>query len=399
MSKGVYKPKSEPKKKVLLVAHCGWGIYNFRNDLIRKARDIGFEVVLVSPYDEYVPKLKSQGFRWVRWNMKRGSKNIFRELWSIYDLSKIYSSECADIIHQDTIKPSIYGSISAIINKYLAKCSNKSSVLSSLMGVGSLFSNKYYAKALRYLIYPILKTAFSFGSDRVTFSNKKDMKKFVNKNIIDEKKGKVMVSEFVNTNKFRPARGRNEDKTVVLMASRMLWDKGVGEFVQAAKMLQKESEDIQFWLAGEPDPENSGSVPETKLRQWEDTGAVRWLGHRSDMPDLLRQADIAALPTYYNEGLPRFLAEAAATGLPLIATDMEACRRVVESEWNGFVIPKKNPAALATAVKNLAGDDELRSTMGQNSLSMARKKISRRVNLPRWIDLYKEIGSFNKKEK
>jgi glycosyltransferase involved in cell wall biosynthesis len=225
-----------------------------------------------------------------------------------------------------------------------------------------------------------------------TFSNRADRDTFEDLGLIGPTNSRVMVSEFVNTDRFQSRNGQSsEEKLIVLMAARLLWDKGVQEFVSAAQMLQGSGTPTEFWLAGEPDTETPGFVPEQRLHEWDQAGVINWLGYCSDMPEVLRQADIAVLPTHYNEGLPRFLVEAGATGLPLIATDIEACRRVVEDGKNGFVIPKRNPEQLAKAIEKLAQDASLRKAMGETSREKVLAEFAEEEVIEEWLDLYERL--------
>lgn len=208
------------------------------------------------------------------------------------------------------------------------------------------------------------------------------------------------MSEFVDTEKFRPFSpdqpapevvGEPPDGPVVLMAVRLLWAKGVGEFVEAARIVQKRGVDVRFWLAGEPDTDSAGFVPENQLREWEDEGLVEWLGYQTDMPTLLNQVDIAALPTKYNEGMPRFLVEAAACGLPIVTTDQEACRIVVNDGENGIIIPTDDSEALANALEHLITERDYRETLGQKARIDAVRDFDEETGTENWHQLYDRL--------
>jgi glycosyltransferase involved in cell wall biosynthesis len=238
---------------------------------------------------------------------------------------------------------------------------------------------------------------FAMRRDHVftTFSNEADEGTFIRRRLVDAERTGVMVSEFVNTERFQAHRIRrpDEENTVVLMAARLLWDKGVQEFVSAARALRENDIPVEFWLAGEPDTDTPGFVPADQLQEWDQSGVINWLGYCSEMPDLLNRVDIAVLPTHYNEGLPRFLVEAAATGLPLISTDLDACRRVVESGRNGIIIPRKSPTHLAEAVEKLVRNPSLREAMGKASREKVLSEFAEREVVEEWIDLYDQLLS------
>jgi glycosyltransferase involved in cell wall biosynthesis len=163
---------------------------------------------------------------------------------------------------------------------------------------------------------------------------------------------------------------------VVLLASRMLQDKGIGELVEAARRLRAEGSDARFALVGKPDPGNPRSLSEAQLRAWHTEGCIEWWGHRADMPEVLAQAHVACLPSYYREGLPKFLLEAAAAGLPLVTTDSTGCREAVEPGHNGLLVPARDPAALASALAALIRDPGLRQRMGARSRELAETRFA-----------------------
>jgi glycosyltransferase involved in cell wall biosynthesis len=175
------------------------------------------------------------------------------------------------------------------------------------------------------------------------------------------------------------------------MAARLLWDKGVREYINAAQILAERGVPVDFLLAGEPDVAAPGYVPTEKLNRWDESGIIRWLGHRSDMPALLREVDVAVLPTHYNEGLPRFLVESASSGLPLIASDLPACHRVVEDGVNGYIVPRKNPRRLAKAIEHLARNSKVRQRMGRASREKAISKFDQNKIVDQWLNLYRSM--------
>jgi glycosyltransferase involved in cell wall biosynthesis len=162
---------------------------------------------------------------------------------------------------------------------------------------------------------------------------------------------------------------------VVVLASRMLWDKGVGEFVGAARLLQGQGNPARFVLVGKPDPGNPASVSEEQLRDWQQEGCIEWWGYRADMPKVLAATHIACLPSYYREGLPKFLIEAAAAGLPLVTTDATGCREAVEPGRNGLLVPPRDIPALAQALTRLLADGELRRRFGARSREIAEQRF------------------------
>jgi len=374
--------------KVLMVAHWDWVLYNFRLPLARALREKGFEVVFVCPYGEYVPKLKEEGFRWIHWAIVRRSLNPVRELIAILHLASIYQREQPQIVHHFTIKPNFYGSIAALLAR-------RDKVINTFTGLGFLFSEHPLAIGLRSSVLPLAKLAFRASKGWSVFQNRQDLETCLRLRLVLPERVVVIDGSGVDTRKFHPNHDsppdNNEHPTIVLMAARLLWDKGVREFVEAARVLKARGLQVEFWLAGKPDNGNPMCVPEEFLKKWQEEGLINWLGHRDDMPNLLQQVDIAVLPTSYHEGVPRFLLEAAACGLPLVATDIEGCRVVVRDGVNGFLVPVKDPYALADAIETLIKKPELRRQMGIASRKIVEAEFDERIILNKWLALYDRV--------
>jgi glycosyltransferase involved in cell wall biosynthesis len=373
--------------KVLMVAHWDWVLYNFRLPLARALREKGFEVVFVCPYGEYVPKLKEEGFRWIHWAIVRRSLNPVRELIAILHLASIYQREQPQIVHHFTIKPNFYGSIAALLAR-------RDKVINTFTGLGFLFSEHPLAIGLRSSVLPLAKLAFRASKGWSVFQNRQDLETCLRLRLVLPERVVVIDGSGVDTRRFHPNHDsppdNHEHPTVVLMAARLLWDKGVREFVEAARVLKARGLQVEFWLAGKPDNGNPMCVPEEFLKEWREEGLINWLGHRDDMPNLLQQVDIAVLPSYH-EGVPRFLLEAAACGLPLVATDIEGCRVVVRDGVNGFLVPVKDPYALADAIETLIKKPELRRQMGIASRKIVEAEFDERIILNKWLALYDRV--------
>ncbi|MDH4225336.1 MAG: glycosyltransferase family 4 protein, partial [Deltaproteobacteria bacterium] len=208
---------------------------------------------------------------------------------------------------------------------------------------------------------------------RTIFQNPDDLKLFVQKRLIHPAQALMIKGSGVDMKAFAPKKEAAGPPLVVL-ASRMLWDKGVGEFIQAAQRLQKQGIQARFALVGDPDPGNPSSVTADQLKQWAADGIVEWWGRREDMAQVFHQAHIVCLPSY-REGLPKVLIEAAACGKPIVASDMPGCREVVWDGQNGLLVPVKNALALADALETLIGDTPLRERMGQAGRAIALEEF------------------------
>ena len=385
---------------VLMVASWDWTLDKFRLALAESLRDEGCEITFVCADGKYVDRFEDRGFRWIEWRSERKRLNPFAEMRAFLELADIYAREQPDLIHHDTIKPNLYGPLALKLNQLRGRMASLPPVINTFMGLGYVFSNGVLPRVLRTLITPFLAFGVNQSNVHLVFSNRSDQDRLRRHGILRHERTSVLMSEFVDTDVFRPFSpecpapevvDQPSDDPVVLMAVRLLWAKGVGEFVEAARILRKRGVDVQFWLAGEPDTDSAGFVPEDQLLEWEDEGLIEWLGYQTDMPTLFNQADIAVLPTKYNEGMPRFLVEAAACGLPIITTDQEACRIVVNDEENGVIIPTGDSEALANALERLIADRDYRKSLGKEARADAVRDFDEETGTDDWHRLYDRL--------
>jgi len=372
---------------VLLVANWDWVLYNFRLPLARKLEQQGLNVILVCPPGKYTDQLQDMGFTWQPWNLNRRSIYPWHEVGSIIELYKLYRQLRPAAVHHFTIKPILYGSLAA-------RAAHGTVVINNFTGLGYLFSEAQKAKILRSIVLPVLRRALRGEGFHTAFQNQHDLDHLVSLDVVSEADTTLIPGTGVNISDYQPVPKVNESKKepIVIMAARLLWDKGLAEFVNAARKIRSKQIPARFWLAGAPDKGNPDSVPEYILEDWRKEGKVELLGHRNDIPDLLKQSDIAVLPSRYNEGVPLFLLEAAATGLPLVASDIEGCRMVIDSDVNGFLVPDVNADNLADAITTLLTDVQLRQKMGRASREIAVERFDQNLILSRYINLYQEMG-------
>ncbi len=390
----------ERQPKILMVASWDWTLDKFRFALAESLREKGYEITFVCADGKYVERFRDRGFRWIEWRSKRKRLNPFAELQAFLELADIYAREQPDLIHHDTIKPNLYGPLALKLNQLRGRMGTLPPVINTFMGLGYIFSSGLLPRILRTLITPFLTFGVNQPNVHLVFSNRSDRDRLRRHGILHHERASILISEFVDTEKFQPFSpdqpapevvDEPPEVPVVLMAVRLLWAKGVGEFVEAARILRQRGIEVRFWLAGEPDTDSAGFVPEDQLREWEDEGIIEWLGYQTDMPTLLNQVDIAALPTKYNEGMPRFLVEAAACGLPIVTTDQEACRIVVNDGENGVIIPPDDSESLADALERLVTDRDYRKTLGQKSRADAVRDFDEETGTEEWHRLYDRL--------
>lgn len=354
--------------KILLVANTDWYLYNFRLSLARYLHELGNEVILCSPQGRYTPNFRNHGFRWVHWKLGRKTITPWGEVSSLVQLLAIYRRESPLLVHHHTIKPVIYGSFAARLAKVPG-------VVNSITGRGYVFLGEdLRARLLRRLVKWLYKPAFASPNCAAIFENEPDRQYFLQERLIPPHRAWLIEGVGVDTQVFSPL-PEPEGIPVILMAARMLWDKGVGVLVEAARLLQPKIQ-VRVVLVGEPDPGNPNSVDESTLRKWHQEGVVEWMGWQENMPEIYQRCHIVALPTTYGEGVPTTLLEAAACSRPIVATDIPGCRAIVIDGENGLLVPPNNPTALAQALEHLALDPDLRKRMGATGRRFAMEKYA-----------------------
>jgi glycosyltransferase involved in cell wall biosynthesis len=373
--------------KVLFFANTEWYLYNFRLPLAKYLRSHGFEVVMLSPVGPYGPLLEAEGFRWIGVDMNRRSLNPARELALIRRISAVYTAEKPDIVHHFTIKCVVYGSL-------IARWNGIRNRVNAVTGMGYVFSDDgYKARLLRPLVRNLIRAALGGEGSRLILQNKDDLAAFVAAELASREHTHLIRGSGVDTSRFKPVDADRERRVMrVLLASRLLWEKGIQEYVEAANLIKAEKLPIEFLLAGSPDPGNPGSVAPAQLAKWQEAGAVHYLGHVSDMPRLLADIDVAVLPSY-REGVPRSLLEAAACGLPIITTDVPGCREVVQHGVNGFLIPPRNAPALAASIRRLYERPEERVRMGRAGRDTVLSDFDQQIVFEKTYAVYQDLLS------
>jgi glycosyltransferase involved in cell wall biosynthesis len=392
--------------KVVLFANTEWYLFNFRRSLAAALRDAGHEVLLVSPTGPYGERLRDLGYRWLPAPMERRSLNPLRELALVWWLRQLLRRERVDLVHGFTIKSAVYGALAARLAGVPAR-------VSAVAGMGYVFiSDAPKARALRPLVRGLLRLTLGGRGARLILQNPDDVALFRRERLARPEAIRLIPGSGVDCARFAPGptsappgHGSDTDAAPgvkapdsapgavrfrVLLPARLLWDKGLAEYVEASRLLRAQGRAVDFLLAGDPDPGNPASVPEATVRGWAESGLVQWLGHVDDMPALFGTVDAVVLPSY-REGLPKGLIEAAACGLPLIATDVPGCREVVTDGVEGLLVPVRDAPALAAAVVRLQDAPELCATLGRNARAKALAEYDERIVIRRTLAVYREL--------
>lgn len=345
-------------RKVMLFANTDWYLYNFRMSLIRELANRGAEVVLVTPEGPYVQKLERECARWLPLNMERRSLNPIDQLAVLLRLAHLYGAERPDFVHHFTLKCVVLGSLAA-------RMARVPRMINAVAGLGTVYSSDD-RRALRWALTRLLRIANASPRTQVIAQNPDDAALLRRARVAPDQRTHLIRGSGVDGSRFAAQRAPERGKVCrILFAARLLWSKGIGHFVDAARALA--GQNVEFLVAGAPDDGNPDAVDRAYLARCADEGCVRVLGHVDDMAGLLSDVDVVVLPSSYGEGVPRILVEAAAASLPLIAFDVAGSREIVCDGVNGLLVSPGDQDGLETALRLLAENRDLRGRMGRAS--------------------------------
>jgi len=369
-------------KKILYLVTEDWYFCSHRLDLAKEAIKKNFKVYLLANMGEYKEYIEKQGIEVISLRfMSRSRVNIFSEIISILEILFVLLKIKPDILHSVALKPVIYGSFASI---FTGRIKN----INALGGLGFIFSSgSLKARFLRPLILTALKFIFSRRKSKLIVQNRDDYI-FVSKKLKIEKNNICLIEGAgVDLKKFSIKQKTNQIP-FVLLASRMIWAKGVGEFVAAASLLNERGVKAKFVLVGKPDNENPNCISKKQLLFWHRSGIVEWMGYKRDMVSIFKQSSIVTLPSYYGEGIPKVLIEAMACSKPIVTTYMPGCKELVIEEKNGLLIKPRDHINLANALEKLILNPELCLEMGQYGRKLAEIKYDQKKIFNEILDLY-----------
>lgn len=375
-----------PHRKIIFFVTEDWYFVSHRLPLAIAAREAGYQVSVVTRVRKHGDVIRRAGLGLVPFENSRASVNPIRELSTVIRLFKLCKRERPTIIHNIAFKPVVLGTIAA----RLAAVEN---VVNTFAGLGYVFtSTEAKISLLRRLFRYFIRFLFLGERTRVIVQNQSD-RDVLEKFGVSSEKIVLIESSGVDLAQFVP-QSEPSGPVVVAMVSRMLWSKGVGELVEAARFLRESGQNVRICLIGAPDPDNPSSIEEEVLRGWSRSGIVEWMGPvpNDEIAGIWKSAHIGVLPSYYGEGVPKSLLEAAASGKPLVVTDMPGCREVVVHEETGLLVQPRDSKALANAIVRLAEDPLLRMRLGL----AARARVEQRFSLARVINqtlrLYRSLA-------
>ncbi len=370
--------------KFFMVVNVDSFFLSHRLPIGQMMRDKGYEVYILTRDTGQRAVIEAEGFRFIPLSFDRAGKNPFKELKLIWQLRKIYRQYQPAIIHQVTIKPVLYGSIAA-------KGLTQTKLVNAISGLGFTFINKK-AGIVQTIVRRLMKMALT-GRVNFIFQNPDDLSFYRQLGYAQENNWALIRGAGVDADDYAyVAPVETNEKIVISVTARILYDKGIGELVEAARQLRPQWEGrALFQLVGGIDPHNPAGIPEARLRESLVPGYIEWLGHRIDIKQILAGSDIVCLPSY-REGLPKSLVEAMAIGRPIVTTNVPGCRECVVEEENGFLVPDKDAEALAVALQKLLNDKELREKMGRASREIMTNHFSLRSVLDQTYAFYQSIS-------
>ena len=361
-----------------------WYFCSHRLPIAREIIKRGGRVTLITRVGRCEKEIKKEGIRLVSLRrFRRRLQSPLSELLSILECIRIFKKESPQIVHQVALKPIIFGTIAARIVGIKI-------IVNAFAGMGSLFiSDTSKNFALQRVILLFLRILFRPQNVRLIFQNDHDLNLFLKHRVINKKQAILIRGSGVNLSLFdsEPA---PPGLPVVLLPSRMLRDKGVYEFVEAAKIVNKNRKIARFALVGAPDPENPSSIDSSIINKWVDDGWVEWWGFHRDMPEIYSQSQIVCLPSY-REGLPKVLLEAAASCRAVITTDTVGCHDIVKHGVNGLLIPPRDAIALAVAISYLLTHPAERKRMGLNGREMVEDGYTLEKSIEDTISIYRSV--------
>jgi glycosyltransferase involved in cell wall biosynthesis len=360
-----------------------WAFLSHRLPLARAARDAGWEVVIATHVTNKAEIIAQEGFILEPIPLDRGGTHPWREFKALVALTSVLLRHRPDVLHCVAVKPVIYGNLIALLTRQKA-------TVSALAGMGYAYTSaSLKVKALRFVLSSLLRLLLRRPRHHLIVQNDDDRDLMLKMGVATAETITLIPGSGVDLDALPALPPPENERPIFALVARMLADKGVREAVEAMNRVNG-----LLWLVGSPDPHNPSSIDEPELRSWEVTGRVKWLGHRNDIAEIWRQADVAVLPSY-REGTPKALLEAAACGRPIVTTDVTGCRQVIENGVEGFIVPARSPYGLGEAMQRLAEDVDLRHKMGIAARARAEALFGQDRVVAMHFEIYRAVMGSN----
>ena len=371
-------------RKLLFVVNTDSFFLSHRLPIAQAAQKDGYRVYVASTDTGSATVVESYGIGWLPLSLNRSSLGLGSNTYTLLQLIRIFRLVRPDLVHLVTIKPVVFGAIAARVTRVR-------SVVVAVSGMGFVYGNRGMRAALvRCLISFFYKCGLAHPNLKVIFQNNADIQT-LSRIVPSIKQSMALIpGSGVNLDEFCSS-PIPQKPLIVVMASRLLIDKGVREFVRAAALLQPLHPQVRFVLVGQRDPDNPASVSEYELQGWVDQQAIEYWGQCDDMPHVFRQSSIVVLPSYYREGLPKVLIEAAASGRPIITTNVPGCSDAIVPNETGLLVPARNHQALADGIERLIKNAGLRNKMGAAGRKFAEHRFDVEHVVASHMQIYQEL--------
>jgi glycosyltransferase involved in cell wall biosynthesis len=372
------------RPKLLFLIAEDWFFWSHRLHVARTALLDGYEVIVATSVNSCEKEIRDEGFRFIPLKLMRHSYSPLTELRVIHQLRQIYKHEAPDIVYHLALKPILYGSIAGMGRKNIR-------TINALAGLGYLAgSSTRKANFLRLPIWNAFRFFLNRRNQRVLVENQDDKQLLVTRLRVPPDRITIIRGSGVDLSRFQPTT-EPAGTPLVLLASRMLWIKGIRDFVEAAKLLRDKGIAARFVLAGDTDLGNFSCIPRQQLLEWHNSRVVEWWGHQHEMTSVFEQANLVCLPSHGGEGVPTVLMEAAASGRAIVTTDVPGCRDIVRQGVNGILVPPRNAQTLSQAIEKLLKDPVMRLRMGSRSREIAAREFSQDEVAQQTLALCREL--------
>lgn len=363
------------KKTVAIVYNTSHYIYIFRVNLIKQLQETGYKIFAIAPYDEYSEKLKELRVEYIPVSIDNKGTSLKNDLKLMYDLFTIYKKLSPDCILHFTIKPNIYGSIAAKLLKV--------PVINNITGLGTVFVQDGIIQTITKTLY---KFAFQ-GVSKVFFQNDDDKRLFIANNLVNESRVDVLPGSGIDTKKFSPRQNANEStKMIFLLIARVIRDKGIMEYAEAAKIIKEKYKNVEFQLLGQLGAINNSAIEIDEVERWQKEKILDYLGTAEDVREHISNANCIVLPSY-REGTSKTLLEAASMAKPIITTDVPGCNNVLSDGENGFLCRVRDSIDLADKIEKMIKlSDNERETMGNNGRKKMINEFEEEIVIQKYLE-------------
>ncbi len=371
------------KRRLLFVVNVDWFFLSHRLPIARRAIAEGYEVHLATTFTGREEELRQHGLTLHPLSLERRGAGLLNALRVMWELWRVYRAVDADVVHLVTIKPVLLGGV-------VARLARVRNVVVAVSGLGHVFIASGVFAAIRRAF---VKTAYwricEPDNVKVIFQNTDDFRETGLAARLRPEQAVMIRGSGVDLSQYR-ATPMPSGPVVVTLASRLLAEKGVREFAEAARLLRQAGVDARFCLVGQTDPGNPASLDESTVKAWVSEGVVEWWGHRADMPAVLAASHVVVLPSY-REGFPRVLIEAAACARPVVTTDVSGCRDAIEPDVSGLLVPPRDAAELANTMRSLISNSGRREAMGRAGRERAERLFDVDAVVRSHLDIYQEL--------